>query len=430
LSIIEPQQIIIIVLALGFSAFCSGIEAAFLSADKLNIELTSNASSFVGKLLKIFASKPTQFITTMLLGNTIALVIYSSYMSEIFNRLVDCYIPFFKNHYALALLTQTVISTSIVLVIAELIPKSVFLLRPERLLGIFALPVALTYYLLWPLVMLTTLITKLFMKYILGAAYQEREPVFGLTDLQYFIQSRLNAFEKMPVETSARIVNNLIEFKTTKVRDCMVPRAEVEAINKEVGIPGLKKALVCSEHSKILVYQDDIDHIIGYCHAKELFKNPSDIDSILTPVMVVSETSLASEVMLQLLKACKSLALVVDEFGGVAGIVSLEDLIEELVGDIQDEYDTLALVEENIAPNTYLLSARHEIEYLNEKYGWELPMGDYDTLGGFIISFTERIPELDEQVEIPPFIFIIKSIAKTRINTVQVQVRELAKDTL
>jgi putative hemolysin len=428
LDTIEPYQIIIIASALGFSAFCSGIEAAFLSADRLDIELTRNPKSLVGKLLQTFANKPTQLITTMLLGSTVSLVVYSAYMAEVFNKLIDVYLPFLADHYALSLFIQTVVSTGIVLVIAELIPKSIFLLRPSKLLGVFALPVALIYYLLWPLVMLTTLITRFFMKYVLRSEYQEREPVFGLTDLQYFIQSRLNALEKVPVETSARIVSNLIEFKKTKVRDCMVPRAELTAINKEEGIPGLRKVVAHSEHSKILVYQGDIDHIIGYCHAKELFKNPSSIDQIITPLMVVSETSLAIEVMLQLLKARKSLVLVVDEFGGVAGIVSLEDLIEEIVGDIQDEHDTLELMERKTGPNTYLLSARHEIEYLNEKYGWQIPIGDYDTIGGFIISVTERIPELNEQVEIPPFVFTIKSLAKTHINTVQVEVKKAGSE--
>lgn len=430
MGIIEPDQMIVIASALLFSAFCSGIEAAFLSADRLDIELTSNPQTIIGRLLKVFASKPTRFITTMLIGNTISLVIYSAYMAEVLDGLMAIYSPFLMKNYALALVIQTVISTLIVLIIAELIPKTVFLLRPSRLLSFFALPVALTYYLLWPLVMLTMLITQFFMRYVLGYEYREEQPAFGLTDLQYFIQSRLNTLDQVPVEMSARIVSNLIEFQKTKVRDCMVPRTEITAINKEEGIPGLIKAVINGEHTKILVYQNDIDHIIGYCHAKELFKNPPDIDSILTPVMVVSETSSASEVMLQLLKACKSLVLVVDEFGGVAGIASLEDFIEEIVGDIQDEHDTKELIEQQLHPDVYLLSARHEIAYLNKKYGWEIPRGEYDTLGGFIISVTESIPKLNDTLEIPPFIFTIKSLAKTHIDTVQVRINKTNNEQL
>ena len=426
MGIIEPYQFGIIIGALIFSGFCSGIEAAFLSANKLDIALTSNPKTLVGSLLTNFTNKPTRFITTMLIGNTIALVIYSAYMAEILNAWINAYMPWLVKHYALALVLQTLMTTFIVLIVAELIPKSVFLLRPSRLLSFFAVPIAITYYILWPLVMVTTLITKFFITQVLQDQYQEKHAAFGLTDLHYFIQSRLNAFDKVPVEISARIMSNLIEFKKAKIRDCMVHRAELTAINKEDGIPALKNAVMTSEHSKILVYQDDIDHIIGYCHAKELFKNPPDIDSILTPMMVVSETSLASEVMLQLIKACKSLVLVVDEFGGVAGIVSLEDFIEEIVGDIQDEYDTIALIEQQLSPGVYLLSARHEIEYLNEKYGWEIPVGDYDTLGGFIISVTARIPELNETVAIPPFVFTIQSLAKTHIDTVQVAVNHTA----
>jgi len=399
-----------------------------LSVDKLGMKLARSPKSLVGRILADFAKYPTRFITTTLIGNTIALVTYSAYMAEILDALVDAYVPFLLNQYVLSLVLQTVVTTLVVLVVAEFMPKSLFLRCPYRLLTLFAVPMAVFAYMLWPLVVATNFITKVFIMHVLRRPYQEKQPAFGLTDLYAFIKNRLSLHEKLPVGVSARIVSNLIEFKKTKVRDCMVPRAEIVAINKGEGIPALRDAVVRSKHSKILVYQGDIDDIIGYCHAKELFKHPQDIDSILTPIMVVSETNLASEVMLQLTQACKSLALVVDEFGGVAGIVSVEDLVEEIVGDIRDEHDVTALVEQQLGPGVYLLSARHEIDYLNEKYGWEIPQGDYDTLGGFIISTIERIPELDETLEIPPFTFTIRSLAATHIDTVQVTVSKASAD--
>ena len=204
----------------------------------------------------------------------------------------------------------------------------------------------------------------------------------------------------------------------------MTPRKEIVAINLEDGIEALKQAIIKSDHTKILVYRNDIDDIIGYCHSKKLFKKPKQIEHILTPVIIVSETSLASEVMVQLTTEGSSLALVIDEFGGTSGIVSMEDIIEEIVGEIKNEYDATALIEQKLAPNVYLLSARHEIDYLNEKYGWEIPEGDYDTLGGLIISVTERIPELNETVEIPPFTFMIVSLEDTRIDTVRITINQ------
>ena len=233
------------------------------------------------------------------------------------------------------LILQTLLATLGILIVAEFIPKSIFLLGPNRLLFFFALPIAVVAYVLQPLVVITTTIAKFFITYVLGQKYLEERPAFGLTDLHTFIQSTLNINEKMPINISARIVSNLIEFRKAKVRDCMTPRTEIVAVGIEEGIKGLKEAVIKSEHTKILIYRRDIDDIIGYCHVKELFKNPQNIERILSPTVIVPETNLASEVMVQLTTGGKSLALVVDEFGGTSGIVSMEDLIEEIVGEIQ-----------------------------------------------------------------------------------------------
>lgn len=419
MSTIKSCQLIFIALTLICLAFFSGIEAAFLSADKLGMELARSSKSLVGRLLADFANHPNRFLTTTLICNMIALVTYSACMTEVLDKLIQRYVPYLLHKHTLSLCLQTIVTTLIVLVVGEFIPKSVFLRYPYRLLKFFALPMAVIAYILWPLVAIAIRITKAFVTHVLRHTYQETRSSFGVLDLYSFIKNMRHTHEKTPGQVSTRIVGNLLEFKKARVRDCMVPRAEIIAINQADGIPALKNTAMHSKHSKILVYRNDIDDIVGYCHAKELFKNPQTIESILKPIMVVSETNLASEIMIKLITAYKSLALVVDEFGGVAGIVSVEDFVEKIVGDIQDEHDVTMLLMQQLGPKAYLLSARHEIGYLNEKYGWNIPTGAYDTLGGFIISATERIPELHETIKIPPFTFNIASMKGTRIDTVK-----------
>jgi len=422
-NMVDPHQIVVIVGALILSAFFSGIEIAFLSADKLGMKLEGERKSLYGKVLNNFLRHPDRFISTTLIGNTITLVVYSTYMAKVLAPLLHNYLPTAFNNHATVLMLQTLLATLGILVVAEFIPKSIFLLGPNRLLAFFALPITVAAYVLWPLVVFTTAIAKFFIVRVLGQNYLEKQPAFGLTDLHTFIQNILNIENKVPVGVGAKLVSNLIDFRRAKVRDCMIPRTEVVAISIEDGIKGLKEAVIKSEHTKILVYRHDIDDIIGYCHAKELLKKPQYIESILRPVIIVSETSLASEVMVQLTTKSKRLALVVDEFGGTSGIVSMEDIVEEIVGEIQDEHGVTELVEQKLDHNIYLLSARHEIDYLNEKYGWDIPTGDYDTLGGLIIDITERIPELHETVEFAPFTFTIVALEDTRIGTVKVGIQ-------
>ncbi|MEM9417155.1 MAG: hemolysin family protein [Bacteroidota bacterium] len=421
---VDTYQIMGIAGALIFSAFFSGIETAFLSADRLSMELEKERNTLLGRIMTGFLKRPDRFISTTLIGNTIALVIYSTSMAKLLDPLLQAHLPVALNNSVALLIFQTLLATLGILIVAEFIPKSIFILSPNRLLSLLALPTVLITYLLRPLVIVTTAIARAFITHVLGQQYQEAQPAFGLTDLHTFIKNTLNINDKVPASVSARMVGRLIEFRQVKVRDCMTPRAELVAVGIGDGMEALRQAVIKSEHTKILVYRNDIDDIIGYCHAKALFKKPQHIESILIPILIISETNFASEAMVRLATEGRSLALVVDEFGGTSGIVSIEDIIEKIIGEIHNEYDPIALTEQRLSQHTYLLSARHEIDYLQEKYGWELPQGDYDTLGGLIISITERIPELNETVESPPFTFTIVALEDTRIDTVKLTLKE------
>ena len=417
--------------SLIFSAFFSGMEIAFVSADKLQIELERKKGLASGKILAEFVDNPSRFIGTTLIGNTIALVIYGYYMALALDKPIgNLLLRLFGNQLQpevydiLILVTQTIISTLIVLLTAEFTPKSVFLLNPNWILHKLAYPMRLIYWAMGGLVYVVIGGSRLFITKVLKQDYQEDRAVFQLTDLNNFIQR----YVARPVTNledelvDARIFNNALEFKTIKVRECMIPRTEIVAVELEEGIDALKEEFIESGHSKILVYRDSIDDIIGYCHQLELFKKPKDIQAILTPIIIVPETMLANELMIQFITERKSLALVVDEFGGTSGIVSIEDIIEQIFGEIQDEHDEEDLEEQQISANTYRLSARHNIDYLNEKYNWNLPEGDYETLSGLILSEHGDIPELNEQVVVSPFIFTVLAVQGNRLETVRMTI--------
>ena len=416
----ESSYLIYIIISLLFSAFFSGIEIAFVSSNKLHIELQSQQGIISGKILSKFLERPSSFIGTTLIGNTISLVVYGIYMAKMIEPILIENLPLFFQNDIFILLAQTFISTIFVLFIAEFTPKSIFLLNPNGLLSFFALPLWLIYYVTYPIVFFIVSLSKLFIKHVLRLKYEEDKPVFGLTDLDHFVKNTVQLdHQESKIELDKKIFNNALEFKTIKVRECMIPRTEVVAVDIEDTIEELKDAFNDSGHSKVLIYKDTIDDIIGYCHSLALFKKPSTIKEILTPIIIVPETMPANELMIQFIQEHKSLALVVDEFGGTSGIVSLEDIIEEIFGEIQDEHDDEDLVEEQISADTFIFSARLEIDYINDKYYLNLPEGDYDTLGGFILSITENFPQLKEEVSSPPFRFVIESMEENRINQVK-----------
>ncbi|SMG43251.1 Hemolysin, contains CBS domains [Marivirga sericea] len=416
----DSSYLIYIIVSLLFSAFFSGTEIAFISSNKLHIELQSQQGIISGKILSKFLERPSSFIGTMLIGNTISLVVYGIYMAKMIEPLLISNLPLFFQNDVFILLAQTFIATIFVLFVAEFTPKSIFLLNPNGLLSFFAVPLWLIYYITYPIVFFIVSLSKVFIKYVLRLNYEEDKPVFGLTDLDHFVKNTVQLdHQESKVELDKKIFNNALEFKTIKVRECMIPRTEVIAVDIEDTIEELKDAFNDSGHSKVLIYKDTIDDVIGYCHSLALFKKPITIKEILTPIIIVPETMPANELMIQFIQEHKSLALVVDEFGGTSGIVSLEDIIEEIFGEIQDEHDDEDLVEERVASDTFIFSARLEIDYINDKYYLNLPEGDYDTLGGFILSITENFPQLKEEVSSPPFRFVIESMEENRINLVK-----------
>lgn len=419
----ESGYLIYVIITLLFSAFFSGVEIAYVSANKLHIELQKKQGLLSGKILSNFLKKPSQFIGTTLIGNTIALVVYGIFMANLLEPWINGWLP--GDNQVAVLLIQTVLSTIIVLITAEFLPKSIFLLNPNSLLSALSVPIQVIYWVMYPTVFVIVWLSKFFITKILRLDYSEDKPVFKVTDLNSFIKNNLHhSSHYVKVEVDSKIFDNAVEFKTIRIRECMVPRTDIVAVEIEDSIEDLKDVFAESGHSKIIVYKESIDDVIGYCHQLELFKKPKRIADILTPIIIVPESALANELLIQFIQERKSLALVVDEFGGTSGIVSMEDIIEEIFGEIQDEYDSDDLTEQRISDNEYLLSARHEIDYLNEKYGWDLPYGEFETLAGFILSLTEDIPQKGQSVTYEQFTFSIVSKQDHRIETLKVKINQ------
>jgi CBS domain containing-hemolysin-like protein len=414
---------LLIAITLAFSFFFSGIEIAFLSANKLQIELQGKQGVLWGRIMSYFLKRQSWFIGTTLIGNTLALVLFGIYMAQLIEPWLASNLPQSINDEVFILIFQTLISTLLILFTAEFLPKSLFLINPNLMLATLAVPFRIVYVILAPLTFSIVYLSKIVIIHVLRIEYSEEKPVFALTDLNNYLKSMLKVrHDDEDVGLDKKIFHNALEFKTVRIRDCMIPRTEVTAIDVEEGIDKLTDAFIQSGHSKIIVYKESIDNVIGYCHSSALFKKPQRIEEILTPINIVQETMMANNLMVQLIKEQKSMALVVDEFGGTSGIVSMEDVIEEIFGEIEDEHDDDDLVEEKIDDTTYLLSARLEVDYLNDHYKWQLPKGDYETLAGLILSYTEDFPAEGETVAIPPYSFTIQKTENKLINTVKLTV--------
>ncbi|MFM8914566.1 MAG: hemolysin family protein [Flammeovirgaceae bacterium] len=410
---------------LVFSFFFSGIEIAFLSANKLQIELQAKQGVLWGKIMSKFMKNPSRFIGTTLIGNTLALVLFGIYMAQLIEPWLTDNLPTGLNDELYVLTFQTLISTLFILFTAEFLPKSLFLINPNAMLAASAVPLRIIYYLLAPLTFSIVYLSKKTIIHILRIEYSEEKPLYGLTDLNHYLKNMMKVrHEDEEIELDKKILSNALEFKTVRIRDCMIPRTEVTAISVEDGIGKLKDTFVQSGHSKILIYKETIDDVIGYCHSAALFKNPSRIEDILTPIPIVQESTMANDLMVQLIKDRKSIALVVDEFGGTSGIVSMEDVIEEIFGEIEDEHDDDDLIETQINDQTFRFSARLEVDYLNEKFKLHLPTGEYDTLAGLILAYTEDFPQASDTVMIEGHSFTIEKTENKRIDVVKVVVNK------
>jgi putative hemolysin len=410
-----------IIISLIFSFFFSGIEIAFLSSNKLQIEIRAKQGSIVGKILSNFINKPSWFIGTTLIGNTLALVFFGNFMAQLLVPILSDYLPQYINNEPTIMLVQTFLATIIILFTAEFLPKSLFMINPNTMLSVLAIPFSIAFIILFPIMIFIVTLSKFVIIYILRLEYSEDKPVFALTDLNNYLKGMHKVkHEDEDIELDKKIFHNALEFKSVRVRECMIPRTEMIAVDVDEPINTLRDAFIESGHSKIIIYKNTIDDVIGYSHSSALFKRPAKIEEILTPIIIVPETTLANELMIRFINQRKSLALVVDEFGGTSGIVSMEDVIEEIFGEIEDEHDEDDLIEQKLDDNIYLFSARLEIDYLNDTYGWTLPIGEYETLGGLILSYAEDLPQPGEVISIPPFIFTIQSTQDNRIDTVKI----------
>lgn len=420
----QTQALILIICSLLLSGLFSGIEIAYLTASRLQLELQEKQNSVSGRIIAHFLKRPAKLTATLLIGQTLMLVVFGITLAFALHQSLEVYWPVFPFSGFLQVLAEILIAALLTLIFAEFLPRSFFLIKANQMLQVFAIPTLVLYYALYPIVFIIIGITRFIVRKVLHLEFSDQKPVFGLTDVEHYVKTRLYQPEQQEAasEVDTKIFHNALEFRTVKVKECMVPRTEIEAIGMTDSITDLREAFMKTGHSKILIYNQSIDNIIGYCHQLALFKKPTNIASILTPVTVVPESMLASELFVKFVSDHRSMALVVDEFGGTSGIVTVEDLIEEIFGEINDEYDdeAEALLEQKLPEeNSYLFSARHEIDYLNEKYELNLPEGDYETLGGFILSVHEDIPEQNQIIPVPPYVVTILSMAENRIDTVK-----------
>jgi CBS domain containing-hemolysin-like protein len=409
-------------IAIVFSAFFSGMEIAFVSSNRLLAEVARERNGFSQRAIDLFYRHPSNFLSTMLVGNNIALVLYGILFAQIFDQTL-----FSGLDDASRVTADTLLSTLVVLFTGEFLPKTIFKANPNAMLTFFAIPAWVCYVVLWPISRFATFLSKgLLRLFGVKMVSEAGDKEFTKVDLDYLVQSSIdNARNEEDIEEEVKIFQNALDFSETKVRDCMVPRTEIDAVEDTASIDELKQRFIESGHSKILVYHEDIDHIIGYIHSQEMFRNPTDWTKNVRTMTFVPETMLASKMMQTLLQEKKSLGVVVDEFGGTSGLISLEDIVEEIFGDIEDEHDSVRYVAKKLDNGEYMLSARLEIEKVNELFDLDLPESDeYMTVGGYILHEYQSFPKLNEMVKIGRYEFKIVKNTATKIELVRLKVTE------
>lgn len=411
--------IVITVVSLFFSALFSGTEMAYVTADRVRVEIDIKRGGMISRIIKRFYANAEFFISSILVGNNVMLVIYGMGAAA----LLDAPLARLTDNEAVILLAQTIISTAVILLTGEFIPKTIFKINPNSSLKIIAIPVYLFYLLLYPLSLLASALSKGLMRLVGAKDSNKRLSLISIGDLNDYLEETIDTMEekKTRVEKEVKIFQNALDFSSTHLRDCMIPRNEIIAVDFESATrESLCELFMSTGRSKILVYRDDIDNIVGYVHVRELFDTASDWRQHLMPVLYGPENLLANKMMRRLLQQKRSIAIVIDEFGGTAGLVTLEDLVEEIFGDIQDEHDSTKLTSRCVAPGVYEFSGRCEIAEINERYNLDIPEDEsYQTLAGYILESTGSIPEAGESVVIDERRFDIIKKSATRLELIR-----------
>ena len=411
-------EIVIIIVSILLSAFFSGMEIAFVSANKMHIELEKKKETVLARVLTRMTQKPSRFITTMLVGNNIALVVYGYFMGDL---LVKLFLSHIENDFVLLLL-QTFISTLIILITAEFLPKAIFRVYANETLKLFAIPSYFFYALLFPFSKFITLISDFFLRVFFNVKEDQVQLAFTKAELGHYIDEQLESAED-EIDSEIQIFQNALDFHDVKAREAMIPRTEIVAVEVHDSLKTLRDRFTETGLSKVMVYNNSLDDIIGYAHFFDLLKKPKNIRSILLPIEIIPESMMIHDVLNDLIHKRKSVAIVLDEYGGTSGLITVEDIIEELFGEIEDEHDSVDLIEEKINDREYRLSARIEVDYLNETYGLELAEdNNYETLGGLIVNHTENIPSTGEVIEIDNYQFTILKESTSKIEEVYLKV--------
>ena len=410
----------VILITILLSAFFSGMEIAFVSANKLRLELDKKSDPFSSRILKLVTADSSHYIATMLVGNNIALVIYGIAFASLLGPVFQTYV----NSESLILLLQTIVSTLIILVFAEFLPKTLFRIFPNTLLNLFAAPLALFYFIFYPITRLTIWLTNVLLKYFLKTEVKKssKDMVFGRVDLDEFINENdlIGLEKKLTIEKEVKLFKNALDFSKVKLREIMVPRPEIEMLDINADVAELRQKFVETGYSRILFYNENVDNIVGYVHSSVIFRNPDSIKPHIQNVLIVPETMPANKLLSTFIQEHRSIAIVVDEFGGTSGMVTSEDILEEIFGEIEDEHDTSDIIEKKISDTEYIFSGRSEIDLLNEKYFFDLPeTEDFETLAGLILFYHESIPKINTEIKIDKFLLKILKATSTKIELVK-----------
>lgn len=417
----DYSVIVVILSALVASAFFSGTEIAFVSSNKLKIELDRQKGLVSGKILSNFVKNDSRFIATMLLGNNIALVIYGIWMA----KFIEPYLVLITPNSAFVLTTQTILSTLLILFTAEFLPKATFQINPNRVLQVLSVPLTVIYTLLFPITLFTMFISKGFLR-LFKVQTENGKGAFSKVDLDDYVRDLNDRMEEggnsIELNNEMEILQNALTFTDIRARDCMIPRTDIVALELNDSIDNLKSIFIETGLSKVLIYRENIDNIIGYVHGFELFKKPQHIKEVLLPISFVPESMFAKELLQKFSKQQGNLAIVLDEYGGTSGLVTIEDVVEEIFGDIEDEHDNDQLLEEKIDEYTFLFSGRQDIDYINDEYNMKLPEStEYETIGGLVLHHTETIPEEGTEIEVGDYKITVKEVSDRKIEVVKVE---------